>query len=145
MEVRSENRTMPPNEEFQALTDWEKLIEEVQGERRQHKRVVLAFPVEVSGFDRDRRLFCERTFTQDISYTGCRILLKTQVARGDVLAIRLLERGKEGAASERPLLFNVIWAARNNEGWLVGALMLQQEKFWRVDFPDQNKPPTPRS
>jgi len=136
---------MSPNEEFQALTDWEKLSQEVQEDRRKHKRVVLAFPIEVSGFDADRRLFCERTVTQDISSTGCRILLKTRVVRGDVLAIRLLERGKEGAASGRPLLFNVIWVARNNEGWLAGALMLQQEKFWHMDFPDTNKPPSPRS
>ena len=118
---------MSLNEESQALTDWEKLSQEVHEDRRKHKRVSLTFPIEVSGFDADRRLFCERTVTQDISYTGCRILLKTQVARGDVLAIRLLERGKEGAAPGRPLLFNVIWVARNNEGWLAGALMLQQE------------------
>ena len=136
---------MTTREELEALTDWEQLSQEVRSDRRNNKRVWLACPVEVSGFDMNRRLFCERTVTQDISYTGCRFLLKTQMARGNVVAIRLLGRGHEEAPPGHPILFNVIWVAREEDGWVVGALMFQPEKFWHVEFPDKNNPPGARS
>ena len=136
---------MNNKEEFKALTDWEELSQEVQRGRRKHKRVAMTFPVEVSGFDPNGRLFCERTVTQDISATGCRILLKTQIGRGEVVAIRLLSRGREGASPSRPLLFQVIWVAREGEGWIAGALMLQQEKFWQMEFPGKTTPLGTRS
>ena len=136
---------MSSREELEAPTDWEQLSKEIQGDRRQHKRVMLAFPVEVSGFDVERRMFCERTTTQDISLSGCRFTLKTPIARGDVVAIRLMGRGQKDAPPGRSLLFSVIWVARENDGWMAGALMLQQEKFWHVEFPDRNNPPETRS
>ena len=136
---------MNNEKEIAALTDWEKLSEEVQRDRRKQKRVSMAFPVEVSGFDPRGRMFCERTITHDISSTGCRIVLKTPIVRGDVVAIRLLSRGREAAEPSNPLLFQAIWVEREGEGWMAGMLMLQQKKFWHMEFPDRTNPPDSRS
>lgn len=136
---------MKRNEELQALTDWEELSREVQEDRRKHKRVTLTFPVEVTGFDINRQLFCERTVTQDISASGCRFLLNRRIARGDVVAIRLLGCERENTQPGRPLLFNVIWVAHQDNAWVAGALMVQREKFWHMEFPDKDNPPESRN
>lgn len=128
-----------------ALTDWRMLSEEVQKDRRRNKRVTLTFPVEVTGFDANGRLFCERTITQDISATGCRILLKRLVSRDDVLAIRLLGHKQEGVEPGSLLLFHVVWVTREDKEWMVGAEMLQQKKFWHVQFPEKKNPPNPHN
>lgn len=136
---------MKSKEELEVLTDWEKLTEGVPQDRRKDKRFLLAFRVEVSGFDPNGRLFCERTVTHDICQAGCRILLKTAVAPGDVVAIRLLSQRREGAAPGRPLLFQVVWVARKEDSWTAGTLMLEQERFWNMAFPDKDNPPDTRS
>ena len=125
---------------MESLTDWELLSREVQRDRRKGKRVPLAFPIEVSGFDPTARLFTERTKTTDISEMGCRFRMKAEVSRGDVVAIKLLGRRDDDEPASKPLLFQVAWVRRDPEGWIVGALKLQPEKIWRVVFPQPNQP-----
>ncbi len=128
---------MPPQ------TDWELFSHEVMEDRRKGKRVTLTFPIEVSGFDRTGRLFSERTVTLDISEAGCRFHLKTQIERGDVVAVKLLSRRDLSLPPARPLLFQVIWIDREEDGWVAGALKLQPEDIWHMAFPPSNHPKTP--
>lgn len=120
-----------------SLTDWAALSKQASQDRRKGKRLSLNFPVEVSGFDRTGRMFCERTTTLDISEAGCRFQLQTPLEREDVVAIKLLSpRSNRHAA--KPTLFRIIWVAREAEGWAVGALKLQQDNPWHVTFPPSN-------
>jgi len=130
---------MEQREKKGTRTEWEALSQEVMQDRRRCKRVPLAFPIEASGFNRMGRLFTECTTTSDISETGCRFQLKTQVSPGDVVAIKLSSRRNHSPAS-KPLLFQVIWVAGEEEGWSVGALQLQRENLWHMAFPLSNQP-----
>jgi len=116
-------------------TDWHRLSLETLQDRRSGKRVQLVFPIEVSGFDRTGRLFSEKTKTLDISETGCRFLLKTPLVGGDVIAIRSITKTDSSPAVRKAVLFQVMWASREENAWAVGALKLQAEKIWRVAFP----------
>lgn len=131
---------MEPEEKTETQTDWEALSQEVGQERRKCKRVPLAFPIEVSGFDRTGRLFSECTTTRDVSDTGCRFQLKTQVQCGDVVAIKLLSRKKDQLPPSKPLLFQIAWVAAEADGWDAGALQLQQENIWHMAFPPSKRP-----
>ncbi len=128
---------------MEPLNNWEVLSREVKADRRRGKRVHLTFPIEVSGFDRTGKMFCERTVTLDISEAGCRILLKSEVNRGDVVAIKLLGRFETSKPPARPLQFQIVWTDREDGAWLAGALKLQPEEIWRVHFPPDNQPKTP--
>ena len=123
-----------------SITDWELWSQEAMTERRKCKRVPLAFPIEVCGFDRTGHLFSERTATYNISDSGCRFPIQTQLERGDVVAIRLLSRQSEPSAQSKALLFQVVWAAREADGWMVGTLQLQPDNIWHVAFPPRNPP-----
>jgi hypothetical protein len=133
---------MEQREKTGTQTEWEALSQEVMEDRRRYKRVPLAFPIEVSGFGRTGRLFTECTTTSNISKTGCRFLLKTQVSRGDVVAIKVLSRREDHSPASKPLLFQIICVVPEEEGWSVGALQLQPENLWHMAFP-QNNPSKP--
>jgi hypothetical protein len=124
------------------LTEWDELSLEAQRDRREGKRVPLTFPIEVSGFDHTAHMFSERTKTTDISELGCRFQVKTEIARGDVVAIRLLSRCRDGVPGSKPLLFQIVWVQPDpeGEGWIAGALKLQPENIWHVAFPPTNQP-----
>ncbi len=134
---------MKPNGKMSAASDWEAMSREAMEDRRQGKRVPLAFNIEVSGFDHTGRMFSERTVTADVSEAGCRFRLTAQVKRGDVVAIRLIRRKASDPGRSKPLLFQIAWVARERGGWVAGALKLQPENMWHVTFPPkQPKPPT---
>ena len=124
------------------LTEWEALSRQVMQDRRKGKRVPLAFPIEVSGLDRSGRMFSEKTSTCDISEVGCRFLVKTQLERGDVVAIKLISRTNGHAPESKPLLFQIVWVNCEADGWAVGALQLQKENLWHVAFPPHPQPKT---
>ena len=131
---------MEESEKMRAETDWEELSQEALKDRRKGKRVPLAFPIEVSGFDPTGRLFAECTTTSNISESGCRFQVKTQLERGDVVAIKLLSRRNDLAPASKPLLFQIVWVAREAEGWTAGALQLESENLWHMAFPSSNLP-----
>ncbi|GEM_PF-1011647 len=134
---------MEQNEKPESLTEWEALSREANQDRRKGKRVTLAFPIEISGFDRRGRLFRDSTTTCDISELGCRFRVKTQLERGDVVAIKLIRRTNGQAPERKPLLFQIAWVAREADGWVAGALMLQPDNFWNMTFPATGQPKTP--
>ncbi len=125
---------------MKSLTDWQALSVEVEKDRRKGKRVSLAFPIEVCGFDRTGRLFFERTMTLYDSEAGCRFQVETPLERGDVVAIRLLGSGENQPSAGKPVLFQIIWSICEPEGWAVGALRLQPENIWNAALPSSESP-----
>jgi hypothetical protein len=107
--------------------------------RRKTKRVIISFPIEVSGFDEAGKLFRERAVTNDVSEHGCRFDLMRELKGGEVIAIQLGSRSGRRSEKSRPLLFEVAWVSPSVHGWTVGAFKLQPENFWHLVFP-ANKP-----
>jgi len=64
--------------------------EETTKERRRGRRARLVLPIEVSGIDEAEGIFCERTFTNDISEKGCSFHVSHSLEPGDMVAIKLL-------------------------------------------------------
>jgi hypothetical protein len=133
---------MPRSEKMENVTDWAELSKLAMQDRRKGKRVPLAFPIEVSGFDRNGRHFSEATKTCDISEAGCRFGIKAQLKPGDVVAIKLITRGNGLTPASKALLFQIAWVKPEPEGWAAGALKLQPENIWHMSFPPgkQSKP-----
>jgi PilZ domain len=104
-------------------------------DRRQGKRVVIAFPIEISGFDSAGRIFRERSVTSDVSEQGCKFDLLRELKGGDVIAIQLVSPGKDRPEKSPPLLFEVAWVCPSTHGWAVGASKLQPENIWHLIFP----------
>ncbi|MGB6431868.1 MAG: PilZ domain-containing protein [Candidatus Acidiferrales bacterium] len=119
--------------------DWETLVSEIVSDRRMAKRVNLRYPVEISGFDRAGKLFCEKTFTTDISATGCRAVLQEPLERGDTISIKLLGKLDPDPAAAVPQMFQIAWRAYKEGVWMVGALKLTEDKLWHVDFPKKSQ------
>src|SRR2546428_13365198 len=64
--------------------------EETTKERRRGRRARLVLPIEVSGIDEAEGIFCERTFTNDISEKGCSFHVSHSLEPGDMVAIKFL-------------------------------------------------------
>ncbi|HVB07653.1 MAG TPA: PilZ domain-containing protein [Candidatus Acidoferrales bacterium] len=127
---------------MQAQVNWEELGIQANQDRRKETRIPLSVPIEVTGFGADARFFSERTATIDISECGCSFLLKRDVPRGSIVAVRVMlkEYAKENLA-ERPFLYQIARAVPETNSWMVGAAKLQPESIWLVAFP---KPGDPR-
>jgi hypothetical protein len=88
------------------------------------------FPVEACGFDRCGHFFIERTETSDVSESGCRFRLRTELARDAILAIRVLNDCHGGARPSPAVLFRMVRMERNEEAWNIAASKLQQDDPW---------------
>jgi len=122
--------------------NWDELLQEVVDDRRRGKRLLLTYPIEISGFDRQGRSFVERTRTLDISESGCRIVTNAPLAPGDVISIRLLVPGGDDVSQETTACpFEVVWVEHFDSGWTAGAQKLAGNKPWKVTFPPDKEPP----
>jgi hypothetical protein len=128
---------------METVTDWESLSAEASRDRRRERRIPLVFPIEVSGFDRRGRFFTERTKTSDVSANGCRFHMNTEIARGAVVAIKLVSRNSQQSLPDRPLLFQVARLEKEDHGWVLGAAKLQPENLWCIAFPPLTQQLTP--
>ena len=126
-----------------ATTDWEILSKEASQDRRKEVRIPLVFPIEVAGFNRRGRFFSERTATADVSASGCRFRLRTEVECGAVVAVKVVSRKSDRILPNRPLLFQIARVEQEEELWTVGAAKLEPENIWCVAFPAPQQPPTP--
>jgi hypothetical protein len=124
---------------METAPDWETLGDEAGRDRRIEKRIALAFPIEVSGFDRAGNFFAENTTTADISESGCRFSLITEVLAKTVVALKLLSRRGPEPQPDKPLLFKIAWVSREKDRWMFGAMKLQKESVWCVAFPHREK------
>jgi hypothetical protein len=104
-------------------------------DRRQGKRVAIAFPIEISGFDAAGRIFRECSITSDVSEQGCKFDLLRELKCGDVIAIQLVPPGGGRPEKSKPLLFEVAWVSPSSHGWTLGASKLQPENIWHLIFP----------
>jgi hypothetical protein len=107
----------------------------VTQDRRRGSRATLAFPIEVSGFDRLGRFHTEHTTTSDVSLMGCSFHLNMEVEKGLILALSVVP--PKGACENklRPVLFQIVRAEPRPGGYFVGALRLQRENPW-IDYVD---------
>lgn len=111
------------------MLDWKKPVIPGLGavrESRHHIRL----PIEVCAFDRGGRFFTEVTETWDVSESGCRCHLRTEVANNTVLAIRIVTHASSGMKSQGPILFHVARMESASGGWTIGASKLQKNDVW---------------
>lgn len=113
---------------------WEEWNALIGDDRRKERRIPIAFPVEVSGFDRRGQFFSERTATQDVSEWGCRLQLAAEVEPGTVVALRIPPRAGDDVV-RRALLFQIVWVEWEDGRYLVGAAKLGSEDLWHMGFP----------
>jgi PilZ domain len=104
-------------------------------DRRKAKRLFLNFSVELSGVDQEGQPFLERTKTEDISDTGCRLLTTIPVKCGDLLDIRLTTAEGTRLPEESALQFEIMWVHPTKSGWSIGTRQIQDGKIWKVSFP----------
>jgi hypothetical protein len=128
------------SEKMENPTEWAELTKLAMEERRRGKRVPLAFPIAVSGFDRSGRHFLKTAKTCDISEAGCRFRIKAQLEPGEVVAIQLIARSNDQAPAGKAVLFQIVWVSPHPDCWEVGALQLQPESIWHMSFPPRDRP-----
>lgn len=102
-------------------------------DRRREPRVRLHFPIEVSGFDRHRRFFTERTLTLDVSNSGCRFSVHAQVENHSAIAVRVLFHRRGEETDIRPVLFEVVRVEPEGSGCTLAAVKLHPGQVWPVD------------
>jgi hypothetical protein len=107
-------------------------------ERREDKRILAYVPVEVTELDSEGHPITERTFIEDVSDFGCRFSTRGQVQKGDTVAVKLLGPNGKNLPDEKPRLYEIMWVARKERGYTVGARVLLGEKLANVKFPSEN-------
>lgn len=100
---------------------------------RRSGRVNLEIPIQVSGRDRDGKVFSEETKTLVVSLLGAKIFLSASVSPDVHLSVRNLKRGNEG-------LGRIVW--RRDlvpSGYHVGIEFLDSDANFRdIEFPMDN-------
>lgn len=120
---------------MESAVNWEELGIEANRDRRKETRIVLAIPIEVTGFDAEGKFFSVATKTVDISERGCSFWLKRRVERGGIVAVKVTMKGRKHPADQRPFLYQVARTTMSGAGWVTGAAKLQAESVWFVAFP----------
>lgn len=118
-------------------TAWKELSEEANTDRRRERRINLAFPIELFGFNSANHYFTERSVTVNVSKRGCQFRLKNQIDERTVVAIRVTPPEGSQALPQKPALFLVSWVKRAGEKWAVGASTLQPESIWPIAVPEK--------
>ena len=119
----------------QALKDRNTAGNDPGFDRRKAKRLFLNFSVEISGVDEKGQPFTDRTKTDDISATGCRLVTAIPLKCGDLVDIRLTAPEGSRLPPEIAQQFEIMWVHPVKSGWSVGARKMQDGKIWKVSFP----------
>jgi hypothetical protein len=93
-------------------------------DRRSETRYAIAVAVEIAGVDREGKSFLETATTQDISFSGARVIINHSIEPGSVLKLRVPEQGIEVV-----VIIEVVWRdgdtksaglklAESNESWI---------------------------
>jgi hypothetical protein len=85
--------------------------------------------IEVCGFDCGGRFFTEQTDTVNVSARRCSFDLRTEIAGDAILAICVLGRWNRGRRDQAPELFQIERMERGLNGWTIGALKLQHQRY----------------
>jgi hypothetical protein len=111
------------------FSGWQKPAVPGPGAIRKCRRDV-RFQIEACGLDRAGRFFTERSETSEVSESGFKFILKTEIATEVILALRALAGHDGGAELLRPVLFRAVHVERNGKGWNVTAAKLQRDDPW---------------
>lgn len=110
-------------------------------DERREARYAIAFDIEVSGMDRDGRVFRQRTTTINVSEWGCGFLCSTQLRKDDIVSIRQIPAS---APDHHPaadaVLFQVVRSERTPKGWLVGVWKMDSQRPWSVLLDESAEP-----
>jgi hypothetical protein len=128
---------MAPSTKVHSQTAWKELSEEASRDRRRERRINLAFPIELFGFDSANHYFTERSVTVNVSKSGCQFRLRTRVNERTVVAIRVTPPEGVKVIPPKPALFLISWVKRAGDKWAVGASTLQPENIWPIDVPEK--------
>ena len=110
-------------------------------ENRAEKRFLVHVPVEVTEVDSEGHHTTERTFIEDVSDFGCRFSARGPVQQGDTVSLKVLGPNGKTLPGEEPRLFEIMWVARKQNGFTVGARVLRGEKLANIKFPPENGGP----
>lgn len=96
-----------------------------QFERRSEPRLLLRFPIEVSGLDRSRKFFTEQTSSANVAEFSCAFVLHADVEQDSVVAIRSFHWQNSSVMESQPVLFQVARVEEQVEGRIVATVRLQ--------------------
>lgn len=109
--------------------------------RRAERRILVHVPVEVTEVDSKGNPVTERTFIEDVSDFGCRFSTRGSVQQGDTVSVKVLGHGGKPLPDEEPRLYEVMWVARKEHGFTIGARLLQGEKVNNIKSLQQDNGP----
>jgi hypothetical protein len=116
--------------------DWNQLTDDAGQDRREGKRVALNYGLEVRGADERGTFYVSSARTRNVSEHGCRFEIDRKVKRGEVISLQVMRRNTEGEKqSTKALIFRICWVTTEENLWIVGAEMAEQEKPWGIAFP----------
>lgn len=125
----------------EAKIDWERLSEDARNERRIGSRVTMQFPVEVSGNENEETRFRVKGRTRNVSLHGCCFEMEHNILRGDVVALKVMRRDREGRVQATDQLpFRAAWVVQEGNVWVVGAEMVTAVVPWGITFPPKGTP-----
>jgi hypothetical protein len=113
------------DKEMQKVKEREDPSELAEFERRREPRMPLTFPLEVSGLDRSRKFFTERTSSLDVGEFSCAFVLQADVEQDSVVAVRSFHWQNSSVMESQPVLFQVTRVEEQVEGWIVATVRLQ--------------------
>jgi hypothetical protein len=109
--------------------------------RRVERRILVNVPVEVSEVTDEGHPFVERTFIEDVSDFGCRFTTRNPLQKGDSISVKLVGSVGSNSLEDEPRLYEVMWVARKEHSYTVGARLLQGEKLAAIQSRTENGGP----
>jgi len=106
-------------------------------ERQSEPRYPLAVHIEVDGIDRRGQPFCEKTFTINVSHRGCRFMLRRELAKDSIIAIRVASTISGDPVDSPLVMFQVMYTKHEEDGWVMGVWTLQSDVEWCADIPER--------
>ena len=97
---------------------------------RYEPRYAVPIEIEVTGIDRNKEAFHERTFTKNVSEWGCAFLLSVELKKDDIISLRVASADKEESEPALQSLFQVVRITREQNGWLVGTWKMENKDVW---------------
>lgn len=109
-------------------------------EVRREFRYNVPFEIEISGVDRNGKVFRERTLTEDVSEWGCGFLLSVELKTDDMIALRVTSGDPKESAERQASLFQVRHVEREKGGWRIGAWKMDAQDVWGINLEEVGKP-----
>jgi hypothetical protein len=121
--------------------DWIQLSKEAQENRRRGKRVMLNYGLEVRGADERGAFYACAARTRNVSEHGCCFETERMIKQGEVVSLQVMRRNPNGEKqSTKALIFRICWVMQEEDLWIAGAEMAEQEKPWGIAFPPKGQP-----